>query len=88
MSCFDNQGVLHNILSGSSRSSEMNILVGRMWLVLAHLNTYMFAARVESKSNVADGPTRDDLYNVIRVKATYVAPIWPQWTVNMWNARP
>ena len=82
----DNQGALHALLKGSCGSPEMNILVGRMWLSLEVRSVSLFAARVESAANVADGPTRHCLEWVQRLNATFDAPCWPAWAGSLWSS--
>ena len=75
----DNDGVRESLMRGSSRAAEVNMLAGSTWLQLASWRTALYTARVESKANVADGPTRDDLSLVARLSATFVQPVWLSW---------
>ena len=81
----DNQGVLHNLLKGCSLPEDANVLIGRLWLSLASGNTSLYVERVESKSNVADGPTRNDLSDVTRLDASFCEPVWPEWVSEIWK---
>ena len=81
----DNQGALHATINASSKSAEQNIAVGKVWLALAAADVRFHALRVESKSNVADGPTRDDYAWVVRLKAKYVPPVLPGWLYQVWD---
>ena len=82
----DNQGVL-GALKGSELSDDMNFLLGELWLFLANAGSARFVERVESKANVADGPTRHDLSFVSRSRAVFREPRWPEWTQAVWQMR-
>ena len=82
----DNQGVLHSLLKGSSGSPEANELVGSLWLSLARDFVDLFCARVESKSNVADGPTRNCFQWVEKLRAIWTEPSWPRWAESVWTS--
>ena len=57
----DNQGVLHSYLKEILISEGLNAVIGHLWLVLTRQQTALGVQRVESKSNWADGPTRQSL---------------------------
>ena len=63
----------------------MNEIVGRLWLQLDVLQTDLFVQRVESKANVADGPTRHFLEEVEKLGAVYCSPVLPVWLENLWH---
>ena len=86
-SWIDNQGSLHNLLKGSSLSPEMNFLVGQFWLSLTAVQSSLFVERVESSSNVADGPTRHDVSHMERLGAKRVEPQWPHFIYRIWDAK-
>ena len=81
----DNIGVLLALIKGGSNGPEVNLLVGQLWLVLAGARTSFWAARVESKANLADGPTREDLSELEFLGAQYVEPCLPAWSENLWK---
>ena len=81
----DNQGVLHNLLKGTAASEEANYLVGRLWLELAEAETHIFVQRVESKSNIADGPTRASTDYIKKLNAMWRAPVLPAWIEDIWR---
>jgi hypothetical protein len=81
----DNQGVLGAILKGGSGAPEVNMAVGHLWLDLAACTVGLHVARVESKANVADGPSRDEFSELDRLGATYVEPELPQWAYDLWG---
>ena len=80
----DNQGVLHGLLKGSAGADEANAMIGSLWLILARMETALFLQRVESKANIADGPTRHCLDFVSQLDATYRAPQLPSWAFDVW----
>ena len=80
----DNDGVLGSILRGSSRAPEVNIAVGHLWLEVAACCIAPYFGRVESKANLADGPTRADMANLQQLGASFVVPRLPKWTDTWW----
>ena len=82
----DNQGVLHSLVRGSSLAEDMNVLIGRMWLQLSSLQIDLSVQRVESKANVADGPTRCDFSKIAKLGAQFHAPRWPAWASDVWDS--
>ena len=85
LSFIDNDGVRANIQSGSSRAPETNGLIGSMWLHIASQRIGLYTARVESKANIADGPSRFDFDLMERLGALSVSPVWPPWTDHFWS---
>ena len=81
----DNQGAMHGLLNASCRSFEMNAVAGKFWLELAVRDVIFHALRVESKSNVADGPTRADLTWALRLRAVWFEPVFPVWAKEVWG---
>ena len=59
----DNDGVLHALSKGGGHNTECNLLIGKVWLHLADADCDLCVGRVESKANIADGPTRDYLFD-------------------------
>lgn len=84
ISYIDNDGVLKAIIKGSARPPEVNLAIGKVWLDMATKHNALFAARVESKANVADGPSRDDLALINGLNAKYMTPILPSWAWDLW----
>ena len=41
--------------------------------------------RVDSKANLADGPTRDNLRYVLKLMAGWTVPVLPDWVFNFWR---
>ena len=78
----DNDGVLLSLLRGSSRLPEINFGMGMVWQDMATRDISLLLGRVESNSNIADGPSRDDLSHVLALPAKFIEPVYPVWT---WN---
>ena len=49
---------LSSFINGWSRKSDTCKLVGEYWLRASKHQLYIYLDRVESKSNIADGPTK------------------------------
>ena len=81
----DNQGVLHALIKGRSSAADLNYGVGRHWLDVARLRVSQHVVRVESASNIADGPSRDDCSLMKALGAEYVPPRLPQWCYDLWG---
>ena len=81
----DNQGVLGSCVKGSSDGPEINLCVGRLWLHIAFLCCEVVFVRVESKANVADGPTRDDLTLLQDLSASESQAKLPGWLRDLWS---
>ena len=71
----DNEGVRYSMISGTSRLPEVALSVARMWHVVADVNVGLLVRRVESKSNLADGPTRENLKYLSKLGAIECTPI-------------
>jgi hypothetical protein len=54
----DNQGVIHAIEGGKSRSSEQNLVLQRITLLLSHYKLWISSFYVPSIDNLADLPSR------------------------------
>ena len=64
----------------------MNFLIGQLHLALGKAQTALFVERVESASNIADGPTRHDLTYVEKFGARFVDPRWPPFVKEIWTS--
>ena len=80
----DNQAVLHALLGGGSHGPEVNAVVGRFWIQVAVHDCAVRIGRVESRANLADGPSRNFLSWVHSLRATFIEPDVPYWLVNPW----
>ena len=81
----DNDGVMFTVRAGGGHCPEIQLALGKFWLCMAKLGVDLFAARVESKANVADGPTREDLTQLLELGAEFVTPVLPSWIYNIWT---
>ena len=81
----DNQGVLGAIVTGSSRSPEQNILIARLWMEMAERSVALVIRRVESKANIADGPTRYFLDDLFHLGACQTEAVLPKWACGIWS---
>jgi len=64
------------------------LLIGKVWLHLADADCDLCVGRVESKANIADGPTRDYLFDLEALGAVFVSPSLPEWIQDVWNPMP
>ncbi len=67
----DNEGVRYSLISGTSRLPEVALSVARFWQLAADKRWGMLMRRVESKANIADGPTRDNLKFVLKLVSVW-----------------
>ena len=81
----DNNGVLGGLIRGSCMAADLNQAIGSLWLDIARLQIGLHAVRVESKANIADGPTREFLGLLGELGASFVPPKLPAWTMKLWN---
>ena len=58
----DNDSAAANLVRGYSPKADSSALVGEYWLIAARPGIDIYIDRVESKSNVADCPSRFDLH--------------------------
>jgi len=81
----DNDGVLGTLIKGGRKSPEQNLAAGRFWIWAARTNTAVYLARVESKANIADGPTRGACADLEALGAVRIDPCLPAWTDDVWS---
>ena len=72
----DSNTALSSLINGWSRKSDTSQLVGEYWKLACRCNCYIYLDRVESKSNIADGPTKDRLGPLIEMGAKEVPIDW------------
>ena len=73
--CFiDNDSAGANLVKGYSKQPDSSALVGEFWLIMASLKANVYIDRVESKSNLADGPSRLDFHLVLALGAQWKEP--------------
>ena len=83
----DNDGITHAMAKGGGHNDECNIIIGKIWLEVAALDTDLHVARVESKANIADGPSRDDFSMLQTIGARFVQPRLPEWIHDIWHVQ-
>ena len=66
----DNQGVVGSLVRGAGSACDHNAAIARVWLDFAADAISPWIVRVETKCNVADGPTR---------QAIWTEPRWLPW---------
>ena len=79
----DNQGVLGSFVSGRAGAADMNLSIGQTWLQAAAIGAGIHFVRVESKSNLADRPTRDQFDILNKLGAREAPPKWPAWVYEL-----
>jgi len=70
----DNDSATASLVKGYSPQEDSCALVGDYWLRVAALKASVYVDRVESKSNLADGPSRVDLQEVATLGAKFTPP--------------
>ena len=82
----DNQGALHSVLRATSLAAETEIMVAEFWKVCTVAQIGFSGWRVESKANVADGPTRNYFRDVVdELSAQFRQPVFPQFLQDLWR---
>jgi len=81
----DNTVALAALTKGSSRSPEVNCMAAQVWHLASVRSIGLMGYKVASSSNVADGPTREDLSHVRRLGALWLEPKWPCWLTDLWQ---
>jgi hypothetical protein len=72
----DNQGVIHAIQGGKSRSPEQNSVLQRITALLLHHKIWISSSYVPSLQNLADPPSRGlPLSTHSRASSTFELPI-------------
>jgi hypothetical protein len=81
----DNDGVLGSILKGASKCHEVNLGIGKLLMDVAVGDIGFYVARVESKANISDEPSRLKFDLVELLGASYVEPVLPSWAFEVWS---
>ena len=81
----DNEGVRYSMISGTSRLPEVTLSVARLWHLVADVRMGLLVRRVESKANLADGPTRENLKYLEMLHAIGCRPVLPEWVFDLWR---
>ena len=86
----DNSAALGALVKGYSPSGGMLVLSGDYWLRCAHLRSFNFIDRVESKSNLSDEPSRPDIVNIVldTFGARFVPPCLSYLNAGLGRERP
>ena len=85
MLAVDNQGVLGALISGRAGVEDLNMGIGKLWLMIADAGISLHVVRVESKANIADGPSRGHLELLEDLSAVFVDPVLPPWVHTLWR---
>jgi hypothetical protein len=85
----DNKPALSCIIKGFSKQDDLCNLTGMLWYEAGKLMSHYRAEYVESKLNLADGPSRDDMSTVESIAATEVPLTFPDHRggLHMWMSR-
>ena len=70
----DNDAAAACLVRGYSPKTDSSALVGTFWLLASQCKSEIYIDRVESKSNIADGPSRLDFSVLEAMHATAVSP--------------
>ena len=81
----DNDAARGSLNKGTSGAEDMAILIGRFWMTTTRLGTGFCSWRVHTKSNVADGPTRDFWRAIRRLNAEFRPARFPAWVRHFWR---
>ena len=84
----DNDGVSAAFVKGASDSPEFNSMVAVFWLFVARFQMHPIFYRVESKANIADGPTRPSDVGcslLIELGVVEFPAYLPGWLANLWH---
>ena len=83
----DNQAVLNIFLNGAAAAAagDLNVVTGKLWMEIVVRCISVNMVRVESKANIADGPTRDRFELLQELQSQFVAPVWPAWIHDFWR---
>ena len=68
----DARAALNIVIKGASRQSDLNEIVGALWLQLSERQTTYWTFHVPSKANLADGPSRGVWNEMKALPAQYV----------------
>ena len=79
--------MLGTLIKGGGRALEQNLLAGNFWLWASTCECPPYFGRLESKANIADGPTRNDPSALNALAATKVKPKLSECVYDLWNIR-
>ena len=72
----DNDSAAANLIRGYSPKGDSSNLVGHFWLLASDCQAEIYIDRVESKSNLSDGPSRLDFTFVQQLSASSTPPVF------------
>ena len=70
----DNDSAAASLVKGYSPKIDSGAIVGEFWLLVAQLRAHVYIDRVESKSNIADGPSRNQFDEVKSLGGLWTSP--------------
>ena len=70
----DNDSAASGLVKGYSPKQDSSSLIGSYWIAAAAAQCEVYIERVESKSNIADGPSRLSFTEVLQAGAVYTPP--------------
>ena len=73
----DNDSAAAGLVRGYSPTTDSSPIIGRCWVTAAEFGMDIYIDRVESKSNLSDGPSRFDFSDMVALKAVQVSPVFP-----------
>lgn len=71
----DNDSAASCLVKGYSQKTDSSALVGTYWLAVSDCQAEPYIDRVESKSNLADGPSRLAFQELLSLGSKFVSPI-------------
>ncbi len=84
----DNQGTLHSVIKGASKTGDANAIIGALWMWCARLDSSVDWRRVRSGANIADEPTRDEGDAILHYGAIFRQPRLPAFLRDLWLPHP
>ena len=73
------------MVRGAGSAPDHSAAIAKVWLDFAADAVSPWIIRVETASNIADGPTRDFLDHLSLMRAQWVEPVWPTWVTDFWS---
>ena len=70
----DNDSAAASLVKGYSPKVDSGAIVGEFWLLAAQLRVHVYIDRVESKSNLADGPSRNQFDEIKGLGGSWTSP--------------
>ena len=70
----DNESAAAGLVRGHSSKADSSALIGEYWLTASKQSMEIYVDRVESKSNISDGPSRLEFTEMRALQATWTPP--------------